>query len=256
MRDIAPTVYLAHLAGSTAQSSLERLGTVDAPPLLISYAYAKEWERVRAQTPCREWVLDSGAFTARSMGITIRLEEFIDYALQRMADDPRLTEVFALDVIGDHKATMRNTEAMWARGIKAIPCFHEGSPWAALRDMMRFPKIALGGVARASTARKDEFAAQVFARAWPKQIHGFGYGAQRLVLKYPWHSVDASSWNNGIRYAQWWSMAARGSLKGGRFARVKNAGSLLHGEIEHFARVERAARSKWRSIWQSGALSC
>jgi len=251
LRKQAPTVYLAHLASSGAQRTLEAIPHGKGPPLLISYAYIKGWEKVRCATACREWVLDSGAFTARSMGITIDRAAFIEYAKQRLSDDSRLVSVFALDVIGDPVATLRNTEFMWEQGIEAIPTFHAKTNWKHLLELVRYPKIAIGGVARASAKQRSDFAQEVFNRVWPKRVHGFGYGSQRNVLAYPWHSVDASSWNNPIRFGQWWSMGNRGKLSGGVSASVPNAGALLHGEIEHFARLERAARSKWRQAWQS-----
>jgi hypothetical protein len=236
---------------SGAGQTLESLPQASAPPLLISYAFIKAWEKVRTRTPCRQWVLDSGAFTAKSTGVTIDREKFVEYALQRLADDPRLVSVFSLDVIGDPMATLRNTEFMWERGIKAIPTFHGGTRWSHLKELMRYPKIALGGVARASTKQRAAFASELFSRVWPKKVHGFGFGSQGNVLAFPWHSVDASSWNNPLRFGQWWSMGNRGRLSGSGVAQVPNASALLHGEVEHFARLERAARSKWRRTWQS-----
>ena len=183
--DDAPTVYLAHLAASPAQRTLDNMGKVEPCSLLVSFAYIKDWEAVRERTPCRTWMLDSGAFTVQSTGKAIRLQEYIEYAKQRMADDPRLRDIASLDVIGDHMATMRNTDAMWEAGIPAMPCFHAGTPWRLLHDLKRFPKIAIGGAARKPYRQRDEFAREVFSRVWPARVHGFGYCAQRLVLSYP-----------------------------------------------------------------------
>lgn len=228
------------------------MSQASVPPLLISYAYAKPWEKVRIGTPCRQWVLDSGAFTANSMGVTIAREAFAEYALQRLADDPRLVGVFALDVIGDPQATLRNTEYMWERGIKAIPTFHGGTRWSHLKELLRYPKIAIGGVARRSTKHRVDFAAEVFRRVWPKRVHGFGYGSYGCVLAFPWHSVDASSWTIPTRFGRWRLMGSEGRLSRTSVrARVRNPGAFLHSEVEHFSRLERAARSKWRRTWQS-----
>jgi len=245
----APTVYLAHVPLSGPQPTLEIIDHDKAPPLLISYAFAKVWDKVRVQTRCREWVLDSGAFTALSSGKAIDLGAFIEYAQEMRASDARLAAVFALDVIGDPVASLRNTERMWEAGIEAIPCFHLGSDWTHLQELTRYPRIAIGGAARRSPKVKAQFAAEVFRRVWPKRIHGFGFGAQRMVLQFPWHSVDASSWTNAMRFGQWWSLAGKAGFKGYRTAQVSHASSLMHGEIEVWARLERAAQSKWRSTW-------
>lgn len=245
----APTVYLAHLPTSGPQLTLDIIDHAKAPPLLVSYAFAKLWERVREGTRCRDWVLDSGAFTAAASGKPVDLQAFIEYAKHVRSVDPRLSAVFALDVIGDPVASLRNTERMWEAGVEAIPCFHLGSAWSHLQELMRYPRIAIGGAARRSVKVKEQFAAEVFMRAWPKRIHGFGFGAERLVLKFPWYSVDASSWSQSVRYGKWLSLAGKATPHRGKAAQVVGACSLMHGEIDAYARLERAARSKWRATW-------
>ena len=181
----APTVYLAHLPKTPPQGTLDCIDHDKAPPLLISFAFKDVWEQVRVRTRCRDWVLDSGAFTAKSTGMTIDVNEFIEYAVHMKQTDSRLSAVFALDVIGDPVASLANAERMWEAGIEAIPCFHLGSDWKHLRELLRYPRIAIGGAARRAPKVKNAFAAEVFKRAWPKRIHGFGYGSQRLVMQYP-----------------------------------------------------------------------
>lgn len=240
----APTVYLAHVPLAGPQETLDIIDHDRAPPLLISYAFQRDWEKVRARTRCREWVLDSGAFTALSQGKPVDLTAFIEYARATQAADQRLRAVFALDVIGDPVATLRNTERMWDAGVQAIPCFHLGSDWRHLDELRRYPRIAIGGAARRHPGVKAQFAREVFRRVWPRRIHGFGFGSRRLVLGFPWHSVDASSWSVAVRYGGWLAC-------GKRRARIANGCSLMHGEIDVYARLERDARTKWRSTWEA-----
>ena len=86
-------------------------------------------------------------FRPDNSGATIKLQEYIDTCKRLMAEDPTLTEIFALDVIGDWRASLKNVEEMWRQGIEAILAFHPGEPEAALKGIAKdYPKIALGGV--------------------------------------------------------------------------------------------------------------
>ena len=98
------------------------------------------------------------------------------------------------------------------------------------------PKIALGGAV--GTRKKDAWAAQCFARVWPKPVHGFGFGGEKSLLSLPWHSVDASNWEVGpCKYGRWKSFGVM-SVRGSR--------QNLKGEVEWHLRLEARARTKWR----------
>jgi len=94
------------------------------PALLISYAYLKPFLKNRHRYHFRDWVMDSGAFSAANSGKVIALPDYIATCRSLVQTDPTLAEVFALDVIGNPKASAANAAAMWAAGIPAIPCFH------------------------------------------------------------------------------------------------------------------------------------
>src|SRR6185437_11816734 len=162
---------------------------MDRPALLVSYVYLAPFLKNRHRYRYRDWVMDSGAFSAHNSGTGVRLADYTDCCLRLLAEDPTLTEVFALDVIGDWKASLKNCEAMWAAGVPAVPCYHVGEPESVLLGLARdYPKIALGGCV--GYRDKDLFAANCFARVWPKAVHGFGFGSEKSLMALPWHSVD------------------------------------------------------------------
>ncbi len=208
------------------------------PALLVSFYYFKQFSRFRYSYNFRDWVMDSGAFSAKNSGKVIDLQEYIDTCLQLTQEDQQLTEVFALDVIGDHETSLRNCEEMWRQGVQAIPCFHVGEPEDALVEMAaKYPKIALGGAVGFSGKR--EWAEQCFARVWPKKIHGFGFGSERDILHLPWHSVDATNWELGpCAFGNWRSFGGAMSVRG--------AEQNLRSEVEWYLRLERKAQAQWR----------
>jgi hypothetical protein len=160
----------------------DRAGTKDKPALLVSYVYLKPFLANRDTYQYRDWVMDSGAFSAWNAGKVIHLQDYIDTCKRLLATDPTLVEVYALDVIGDPVASLKNCEEMWRQGVEAIPCFHVGEPWHMLKSMARdYPKIALGGMVGRGAKEKDAFIAGSFGLIWPKQVHGFGLCNEKLL---------------------------------------------------------------------------
>ncbi len=241
----APSVRLALGAEvcHTVRGLEANAGAPSAPALLVSYIYLEPFLKHRARYAFRDWVLDSGAFSAQQLGTVIDLHAYIATCQELLARDPQLTEVFALDVIGDWRGTLRNTERMWAAGVPAIPAFHVGAPWDVLLDLVRtYPKIALGGAV--GYRAKLPWAQQAFARIQRAlghlvPIHGFGFGSEAHLMALPWHSVDATNWEIGpCKFGRWntfGQMSVRGSKQN------------LRAEVEWYLALERRARVRWRA---------
>jgi hypothetical protein len=243
----APNIRLAHVPGAQGDNTLlgqkgvAQLPSESRPALLVSYVYLEPFLASRHRYAYRDWVMDSGAFSAHQSGTKIDIDAYIEKCRELLATDPTLTEVFGLDVIGDHIATAKNTDKMWAAGVPAIPCYHVGEPEAELiRLAKNYPKIALGGAV--GFRGKEEWAGQCFARVWPCKIHGFGFGSNSSILSLPWHSVDATNWEIGpCKFGRWRTykdMSVRGSKQN------------LRVEVESYLKVEREARQKWRREMQ------
>lgn len=211
------------------------------PALLVSFAYLREFLRVRHLMHFRDWSMDSGAFSAYQLGININLDEYIETCKVLRATDPQLVEVFSLDVIGDWKASLRNTEKMWAAGVPSIPTFHLREPEHVLLTMAReYPKVALGGGAH--YRRKDIWAEQCFARIWPHRIHGLAYGSEKSIMLLPWESVDATNWEIGpTKFGSW---KTYGNLS------VRGEALNLRVEVDHYLAVEDKARVRWAKEMQ------
>lgn len=213
-------------------------GRENRPALLVSYAYLKPFLKNQRAYHYRDWVLDSGAFSAHNAGVEIKLQDYIDTCKRLRDSDNTLSEVFSLDVIADWKSSLKNCEEMWRQGVEAIPCFHVGEPEHVLRSMARdYPKIALGGAV--GYKQKDKWAEQCFARVWPKKVHGFGFGAERSIMALPWHSVDATNWEIGpCKFGRWQSLGGNVNVRGGQ--------QNLRGEVEAYLDIEHRARQKWQ----------
>jgi len=220
------------------------------PKLLVSYVYLDAFLKRQSEYVYEDWVLDSGAFSAHNKGEEIDLATYIDCIHKLQDSDKTLTEVFALDVIGDWRGSLRNCEKMWDKGIEAIPCYHPGrnEPEDVLVGLARdYPKIAVGGVVGVTKHLKERIIGQVFNRAWPCKIHGFGMSSADMVMKYPFHSVDASNWEVGpCAFGNW---AAFGNMS------IRGKDQDLRAEVEWHMDLQARAREKWAPLWSKVGLS-
>ena len=141
--------------------------------------------------------LDSGAFSAKTQGVSIDIYEYIKF----IKEHEDVINIYAnLDVIGDAKATWQNQKIMEEAGLNPIPCFHFGEDFRWLEKYARnYEYIAIGGMV--NTPGLVEF----LDTCWNKyltdekgmpvcKVHGFGLTSLPLMMRYPWYSVDSTSW--------------------------------------------------------------
>lgn len=143
--------------------------------------------------------LDSGAFSAWVKKETINIREYIHFVKENL----QYLEVYAnLDVIGDPKATLANQELMEEAGLHPLPCYHFGEdPRYLIHYLKSYDYIALGGMVGRSFSVLGPWLDDIFSNyicdkdGMPKvKVHGFGLTSLRLMLRYPWFSVDSTSW--------------------------------------------------------------
>ncbi len=149
--------------------------------------------------------LDSGAFSAHTLGVELKVSEYCDY-IKRNQDILRVEDgivmASVLDGIGDPLQTWRNQYEMELRGVRPLPCFHAGEDERYLEHYVaNYPYITLGGMVGSSTKQLqlwldrvwDKYLVDGSGRAKVK-VHGFGITSVPLMERYPWYSCDSSSW--------------------------------------------------------------
>lgn len=193
------------------------------PHILISYAYDEDAsffaDKLGYSPPNR--LGDSGAFTAWTTGQAIDRDGLIEWCKRNQDQHPSFA-CLNLDVIpgpagGNQAPTRRerkramaesldNADAMRAAGLHIWEVYHVFEPIEQLDILIerRQPGevIALGGMVGRSTALKQQFCDAVFERVrdasgWESLIplHGLGLSVRSaLAARYPWSSIDSSSW--------------------------------------------------------------
>jgi hypothetical protein len=180
--------------------------------LLLSYYYYKDEDidailnNAFGDLPDIELDLfaDSGAYSAFTSGDTIDEEAYITWAEKWLH---RFSAVCGPDVIGDPLRTQQATERMRQRitSKPVLPTFHVGEDWKHLDYWVgKADYIALGGMVPYGKQRDllGAWIAKAFSRLNEgMKVHGFGMTSWPLLRRFPWYSVDSSSWTIGFRYA-------------------------------------------------------
>lgn len=185
---------------------LEKKIVDEFPDILESYHYVDKEQYVNAMRERGEKVfLDSGAFSAHTLGAEIKLEDYCHYIKRnediiRNEDGELLCSV--LDGIGDAQKTLDNQKLMEKNGVRPLPCFHYGEDESYLEwYITNYDYITLGGMVRKGSPQLVIWLDRIFDRhlldgsGKPRvKVHGFGMTSVKLMERYPWWSCDSSSW--------------------------------------------------------------
>lgn len=196
-----------YFAGYSTQPEIRDFTQNASKNLLETYHYFKNkdyraWHKEN-NLMGRELFLDSGAFSAFTLGVKIDIDKYIEF-IKKYED--MITAYATLDVIGDYKATDKNTKYMQSKGLKPIPTFHYGSPYEELERLVNeYDYIALGGLVPIAKDRPKMQAHldKCFSIIKTKtRVHGFGVNGLWAWIRYPFYSVDATSWLMGGKFRQ------------------------------------------------------
>lgn len=163
-------------------------------------------------------VLDSGAFSAWSLGSPIELQDYINFVHEHGHKFTWYANLdFIADPIGRGEPTPEQLEVMLVKsggltwenqlemerqGLKPLPVFHFREDVKWLKKMLdRYDHIALGGMVEVPNTKLYDWLDSIFTeyltdnKGMPTyKVHGFGWTAAKVVNRYPWWSVDSSSW--------------------------------------------------------------
>jgi hypothetical protein len=160
-------------------------------------------------------MLDSGAFTAWSRGATLDIKKYCNFIHQHKH---LLFSYVALDEIPGSKADGRapsprevaasaaksydNLQVMHGEGLDPIPVFHQGEDFKWLERLLRDgePYIGISPSDAQSRPERGKWLDEVFSALTNRdgkpfvKTHGFGITDHLALIRFPWHSVDATSW--------------------------------------------------------------
>ena len=149
--------------------------------------------------------LDSGAFSAYTKGVEVDLPGYCRWIKENEDIIEKVDNILiasVLDGIGDPLKTWQNQQAMEKLGVRPLPCFHYGEDERYLEwYIANYDYITLGGMVPISTKDLKIWLDMIWEKYLTEssgrprlRVHGFGLTTISLMERYPWYSVDSSSW--------------------------------------------------------------
>ena len=183
---------------------------------LLHSAYFLNYEsRIDHRVQQCNLLVDSGGYSARMHGHQVDVTKYA-----RFLNQNKIKLAFNLDT-NDPEETLQNQALLDAACPRTviIPVYHYSDfierKWRSLIDryVERYHFIAIGGVAGTQMPEKglQAFLSYVFSKTTDKiRVHGLGITRDDLMLRYPFYSVDSTSWLGPMK----WGSTKRGIRPG------------------------------------------
>jgi len=223
-------------------------------PVLESFHYIGKTDRYTdiIRKDKKKIFLDSGAFSMFTQGIDVDLKDYADFVMEN--DDIILT-ASNLDVIGrgNEKATMKNQKILEDFGARIQPVHHARDKDKYLAQYLEagYDYIFLGGM----VPEHSKYLRKWLDRIWDTiltdskgkplvKVHGFGLTTPDLMLRYPWYSVDSTSWlmaaSSGSVY-----IPVKGKLKAVAFSDLSPSAKKRGSHFNTLSSKEQKKIRKW-----------
>lgn len=199
-----------YLAAVFSSNRYDVAGMTTYPHMLESYHYVKlRGFTDRIRNAKRQIFLDSGAYSAFTQNVVIDVKEFAQYIIgnRDIVEFAANLDDLSNDKLAAAERTWENQQKLEALVPKdvcyIIPVYHVREPLSVLERLIKkkYPFIAIGGMVPESAGDLRELLDDLWDRVLTDKhgkprvrVHGFGMTTFDLMLRYPWWSVDSTSW--------------------------------------------------------------
>lgn len=215
-------------------------------------------------------LLDSGAFSAWNAGAQVDLDDYIRFIRENI---DYVSAYVNLDVIPGQPGRVPNPAEVeasaaqgWANmlymegcGLNPIPVFHQGEQFKWLERMVKHgcEYIGISPANDRSTQQKQLWLDRVFSSICDEdgypvvKTHAFGVTSPTLMGRYPWYTVDSTTWlASGSRFGlvrtpshgpdgKWdWS-------RGLRTVRISKEAPVVQGHFNTLSSFEQKTVTDW-----------
>ena len=200
-------LYLAE-SGGCLKAYLSEADLYKDAYILQSFFYASDFTENVIIPNCKDFLLDSGAFTfmTSAKGKNIDWNDYIQrYAV--FINKNHIKKYFELDIdsiVGLDKVLEIRKKLENLTGVKPIPVWHKSRGLEQFKkDASEYPYVAIGGIVSQEITRKEYPAfSMLIAEAHRRgaKIHGLGFTNLEGIKKYHFDSVDSTAWVSGNRF--------------------------------------------------------
>lgn len=148
-----------------------------------------------------EYILDSGAYSSYKIGAEIDIDEYCKFITEH---EDIVDWYIVLDVIGSDVKSYENLKYMESKGLHPIPVFHQGDDFKYLEEFTNgdYEFICLSPLNYSAKGGNmvtwlDKCYGEYICdkEGNPKlKVHGLGLTTPIMMARYPWYSVDSTSW--------------------------------------------------------------
>lgn len=233
-------------------------------PLLVSYPYLikakpvyKHWILNEAKKNGIDVLLDSGAFSAANLGITIELKDYVAFLQEHGS---AFYKYVLLDVLKDPVQTRKNWQVMVGEGLSPVPVHVWGDDEKRMDELFdSSPTVALGGLRRpGQRAAPKNYVVKKMEWAKGRNVHWLGYTNLDMVQALrPW-GCDCSSFTSADRYGRCDIYVGSGKFYPvARRDRTKRLPLYVVGALESLGYGERdwVLDRNWRQVGGSSMAS-
>jgi hypothetical protein len=174
-------------------------------PVLLSYYVLRKSEkvldRINLYSDSFRIIIDSGAYSALTLGKVISIEEYCDW-LKSFDPKVQYDGAFQLDKIYDQEQTSKNFKIHERLGSNVIPIFtyaEYSDQINLLNSLVKHHEyVGCGGV-----RKKKQYVRWLLESCIDtSKIHLFAYSDVNLLWYYKPRSCDNSTWLNGTKYGE------------------------------------------------------
>jgi len=194
----------------------EKQIAIQTPYILESYHYiGKDKIAQQIRSSGFKIFLDSGAFSAKHSGAVVDVKDYCLF-IKKYEDifliDDGIPVIAGLDVIDSAEETYHNVKYMESQGVRCLPTYHIHEDEKVLEwYVANYDYIAIGGVASVSSKQATIWMDRLWERYLTDgagrrkvKVHGFATTSVPIMRRYPWWSVDSSTWVQIASYGGIW----------------------------------------------------
>ena len=208
--------------------------------ILQSFYYVDDFTRNIIIPNCKDFLLDSGAFTFIQNAKHVDWDEYVEkYA--KFVRENKIEKYFELDI--DSIVGLKEVERLRAKlerivGWQCIPVWHRSRGMDYfIKQCEEYPYIAIGGIAIKEIKQNEYPIFKVLIKEAHKRntkVHGLGFTQLKKLKMYNFDSVDSSSWVSGNRFGAiyWFNGETLEKINKPKGKRVKSSQTAINNFIQ------------------------
>jgi hypothetical protein len=172
-------------------------------PILESYHYIKNEQILESIAKNKDSIfLDSGAFTMFTQGVKVDLRAYANF-INKYRKLFHVASNLGIIGRGKEKENYQNQKILESYGATVSPVHHarDRDKWLVKYLEEGYDYVFLGGMVPETTQYLEKWLDRIWdlyltdKNGLPLvKVHGFGLITERLMRRYPWYSVDSTSW--------------------------------------------------------------